>query len=132
MSKLAFLLASIKSSALTRTTTTHAPYTNLNLRACLILEELGYIRGYTVLKSNKIKIYLNFYRNKSVIRGIRLFSKPASRMYISYRNLRGKGLNTYLSNYSFIILSTSYKKQLLTDVEAFLLSVGGEPLFVVS
>lgn len=132
MKYISFLLASLKSSSLTKTITTKTPVSNIVLRACSLLEDLGYIQGFTLLKNNKIKITLKFHKNKSIIRSAALISKSSSRVYLNKKNLTGISLNTYSKKFSFIILTTSKSNQLLTDVDCILLGLGGEALFLIS
>jgi ribosomal protein S8 len=98
---------------------------------CLILEELGYISGFTILNSNYIKVNLKYYKNKSVIRTLNLFSKPSSRIYLKKKNIFGFRINSFIKNNNFTLFSSSFSKFFLTDIEMIMLGIGGEPVIVI-
>lgn len=94
-------------------------YSFLTLQVLVFLYSEGYIVGFSILNSFKIRVFLKYYRNKPVYY-FRLVSKPSRRMYISYRDL------LRFDNY---ILSTS--KGILSSSLACYFKVGGEILFKV-
>ena len=58
--------------------------TILYLRA---LRENSMIYGYSILpKTNKIFVYLRYYRNRPIIKDIRLYSKPGHKRYLNRYN----------------------------------------------
>lgn len=125
-------LGIFKSAILHKTSTILAPYNKKVIKLCEVLEELGFIYGFTILTHKQIKVFLKFYSNKSVIRGIHLVSKPSSRVHLKIKNLKGYGINSFIKKNSFTILTTSAKPIYLTDIECFLLHTGGEPVCVVN
>ena len=123
----------LKSAVLTKTKEIIVKYNKDVKRLCIILEDLGYIYGFTVLDEHYLKVHLKFFLNKSVIRSINFFSKPSSRIFLKKKHLKSKNqISSKIFSNSFIILTTSKSKNFLTDVECILLNIGGEPLFVVS
>lgn len=132
MTKLANLLSSLQTASLNKTTSIIINYNLLVLKACALLEDLGYISGFTIINSKKLKVYLRYYKNASVIRSARLFSKPSSRVYFKRRLFFKKNFKNSLQTNSFIIVSTSRSPMLFTDLECHLMNSGGEPLFLIS
>lgn len=52
------------------------------------LRENSLIYGYSLVpKTNRVLVYLRYYRNRPAIKTIRLFSKPGFRRYVTKRNL---------------------------------------------
>lgn len=98
---------------------------------CLILEELGYIAGFTILNDFYIKVNLKYYRNKSVIRTLNLFSKPSSKIFLKKKNIFGYKINSFIKNNNFTLFSTNSSKFLLTDIELIMRGIGGEPIVTV-
>lgn len=98
---------------------------------CLVLEELGYIAGFTILNDFYIKVNLKYYRNKSVIRTLNLFSKPSSKIFLKKKNIFGFKINSFIKNNNFTLFSTNSSKFLLTDIELIMLGIGGEPVVMI-
>lgn len=91
-----------------------------------ILWDEGFILGYTVcVKSNQIKIFLKYKKNKPVINSIKLISKPGQRIYYSIKQLWK--LNTI---HLFIVFSTT--KGLKSLIECKKLKIGGEPFILIN
>ena len=132
MKRLALFLSVLKSGALTKTTSVISKYNSLVIKTCLILEELGYISGFTILDNEYLKVKLRFYKNTSVIRSISLFSKQSLRVYLKVLPLKTKNSSSQIFKYSFTVVSTSKFPLFLTDFECVILNCGGEPVFVVS
>lgn len=101
------------------------PSSNLKKRITFVLKEEKFIRDMILVKDNKqdiLRIFLNYdYAKQPVIHGIKRYSKPGCRRYVSADNmprvLNGMGVS---------ILSTS--KGVVSDKKAKLLSIGGEVL----
>ena len=87
-----------------------------------ILKEEGYIKNFKVVNDEgkeKIIIYLKYFKDEPVIRGIERVSKPSRRVY--------KGVDELpevLGGYGIAIVSTS--KGVMTNKKAKELGVGGE------
>lgn len=132
MQALADSLALIKMASLLKLTNIQIPRTNKVLQACNILLELGYISGFTSLNQKTLSVQLKFFKNKPVLRGLRLMSRSSSRIYFKFRHLTGKRVSGYIRLNSFIIFTTCISRVLYTDIECYMFGIGGEPLFVIS
>ena len=90
-----------------------------------VLLDEGYIRGYSVEKTEKgyleLRIELKYHENKSVIERITRCSKPGRRVYSGYAKLK-----PFVNGLGIYILSTS--KGVLSDVQAKAQNIGGEIL----
>ena len=86
-----------------------------------ILWDEGFISGYKILPVNKLKIYLKYRNGNSIIRSIKVVSKPSLRVYYSVRELQRLK--------SFLILTTH--KGIKTISNCKRLNVGGEPLVMI-
>lgn len=126
---LAFLLSNIRVGFLAKKKSIISRYSLRALDCLELLYKLGYIHGYVLLQNGRVKIFLKYYDNKSVIRNIFLLSKTSRKEYISFRVLKGALVNNYISINGFMFVSTPYG--ILTDVEAVLLKSGGRPILFV-
>jgi len=129
---LANFISNLKSAYLNKTKTVISCSNKKVLNLCLVLEELGYISGFTCLPNNKICVHLRYYKNKPALRSLSLVSKSSSRVYFKKKNIFGTGVNSFISINGFILFNTSFSKNLLTDVELYMIGIGGEPVCVVS
>lgn len=125
---IADMLTRIRNAANAKHETVDIPASNLKKRIAEILEEEGYIKGFTVIDDNKqgiIRVTLKYTENKrSVISGIKRISKPGLRVYA------GKDqLPKVLGGLGIAIISTS--KGVMTDRAARKEGVGGEVLAYV-
>ena len=101
------------------------PVSNFKIRLSFVLKEENFIRDYILIKSNPqnmLRVFLNYdYNDNPVIHGIKRFSKPGCRRYVSAINkirvLNGMGIS---------ILTTS--KGVMSNKKAKKLNVGGEIL----
>lgn len=88
-----------------------------------ILYKNGFLQSY-IKKNNKIRIYLKYIFNKSLINNLKIISKPSISYYIDYKSLcRLSTLNLNLG-----ILSTSFG--VLTSIECKKKKIGGKLLFI--
>lgn len=124
-------VCSLKTACLNKVLSFVAKKNKKVIYLCLILEELGYIAGFTILNNIYIRVNLKYYRNKSVIRTLNLFSKPSSRNYLKKKNIFGFRINSFIKNNNFTLFSTSFSKFFLTDIEVIMLGIGGEPIITV-
>lgn len=129
---LSSFVGTIKSAAQNKSNTAIVKYNKQVIKLCKVLEELGYIYGFTILNNFYLKVHLKYFENKSVLRNIKFVSKPSLRVYLKKRNLKGYHVLPFLKTNSFLVLHTSKSKDFLTDVECFLLGIGGEPAFLIS
>ena len=101
------------------------PASKLRERLLEVLQQEGYIRGFSVAQHEggkaEIEIELKYFDGEPVIRKIQRVSKPGRRVYASVETLpvvyRGLGI---------AIVSTS--KGVMSDTEARAQNVGGEVL----
>jgi small subunit ribosomal protein S8 len=107
------------------------PYSKLKAGVADILQQEGYITGYTVAEPDegtvgkKLTITLKYGPNRErSIAGIRRISKPGLRVYAKHN-----GLPKVLGGLGIAIISTS--QGLLTDRQANQKGVGGEVLAYV-
>lgn len=78
------------------------PYSILIQKCLMIMLNEGFILGYNQYNSKTFRIYLKYYKGKSVINGIKCISLPGFRKYIKITDL----INKYNLS-TLIILSTS-------------------------
>ena len=99
------------------------PSSTLKIRISYVLKEEKFIRDYVLIKDTKqnvLRVYLKYDYNKDpVIHGIKRYSKPGCRRYVSSeddaRVLNGMGIS---------IITTS--KGVMSNKKAKKLNVGGE------
>ncbi|MDH3004787.1 MAG: 30S ribosomal protein S8 [Candidatus Shikimatogenerans sp. JK-2022] len=103
-------------------------YSNINLNITKVLYRNYYIKKYKIYKFkknyNKIKIYLRYINNESVIKKIERISKPSLRKYLKY-----KKIYKVLNGYGISIISTSLG--VMTGYEAYSKQIGGEILCII-
>lgn len=132
MTILSNFVCSLKTAAINKVNSLRAKRNKQVVYLCLALEELGYISGFTILDDRYICVHLRFFKNKSVIRSISLYSKPSSRIYLKKKNISGVGVGPFIKHNNFTLFSTSRGPGMLTDIELFMLGVGGEPIVTIS
>ncbi|HCD36584.1 30S ribosomal protein S8 [Chlorobium phaeovibrioides] len=105
--------------------TTDIPYSKLRENISQLLLEKGYIKGFTVITTEKfpfIRVEMKYTAaGVPSIKEITRVSRPGRRMY------EGKDIKKYLGGLGLYIISTS--KGVITDKEAREQGVGGEILF---
>lgn len=100
----------------------YVPYSKVILRICSILKDEGYIEDFKEVdleNFKKIKVYLKYEGNKSVIKKLQKVSKSGRRVYI-----KRKDIVPVLSGYGVAIISTS--SGIYTDKQAKEKGLGGE------
>lgn len=119
------LIARIKNAAARKRSTVRTPASKLRGRVLDVLQDEGYIRGYTVVEEPgafpEFEIELKYFDGEPVIAEISRVSKPGRRVYSAIGDLKpvknGLGIS---------ILSTS--KGVMSDTAARSQNVGGEVL----
>lgn len=119
------MIARIKNAAMRRRSKVLTPASKLRQRVLDVLQDEGYIRGYSVLEEPgefpQFEIELKYYDGQPVIAEISRVSTPGRRVYSSIRDLKpiknGLGIS---------ILSTP--KGVMSDNAARDQNVGGEVL----
>ena len=122
---LADMLTRIRNALLRKKSTVLTPASKLRENVLLVLQDAGYIRGYTRIEIEgqfpMFEIELKYHEGDSVIKRLERVSKPGRRVYSSVSELprvfNGLGVS---------ILSTS--KGVMSDVNAREANVGGEIL----
>ncbi len=122
------LLARIRNAQQRGKSKVTTPASKLRERLLEVLQQEGYIRGFSVAQHEggkaEIEIELKYFDGEPVIRKIQRVSKPGRRVYASVETLpvvyRGLGIS---------IVSTS--KGVMSDTEARAQNVGGEVLCAV-
>ena len=111
--------SNIKSAALSNKIYCIVNYSKFLIKFLDILYINGFIAGYKIISSTKLKVYINYFSNSiAIFSSLKIFSKASKKNYIDLYKL--------LFNYSgkFCIISTS--KGLLTGTEALKYKIGGE------
>jgi small subunit ribosomal protein S8 len=119
------LLARIRNAQQRGKSKVTTPASKLRERLLEVLQQEGYIRGFSVAQHEggkaEIEIELKYFDGEPVIKKIQRVSKPGRRVYASVETLpvvyRGLGIS---------IVSTS--KGVMSDTEARAKNVGGEVL----
>jgi ribosomal protein S8 len=93
---------------------------NLVFSLLKIFEELGIIRGYSLLDNYKIEVYLKYHSSRCAFQNLIVVSKPSKRIYVNMLKLY-KMKEFYASN--ILILSTD--KGLMLDVNCLKYKKGG-------
>lgn len=120
------MLTRIRNSHQRMKETVTMPSAKLKIAVAKVLQDEGYIRGYSVTEESKpqLTIELKYFEGKAVIEEINRFSRPGLRRYAGVAELpevRG--------NLGVAIVSTS--KGVMTSVAARAAGVGGEVLCTV-
>ncbi len=119
------LLARLRNGQLRGLATVKSP--NSRLRASLldVLQQEGFIRGYTEMEfksgRRELEIELKYHEGQPVIRELRRVSTPGRRVYASVKDLKPHRQGLGLS-----IVSTP--QGVMTDISAREKNVGGEVL----
>ena len=122
------MLTRIRNAQMRGRETVIAPASKMRSKVLEVLQEEGYIRGYTEISHNhgkaNLEIKLKYSEEKPVIREIKRISKPGRRVYSSVKNLpviyNGLGIS---------IISTPMG--IMSDARARENNVGGEVLCTI-
>ncbi len=124
------MLTRIRNANLVSKSTVLITNTKINKKICEILQQEGFIAGFSVFETNKNELIIslkykkalllsNGSSNKPCITNLKRISKPGLRIYSNY-----KEIPKILGGLGIIIISTS--KGLMTDKEARNSHLGGE------
>jgi ribosomal protein S8 len=127
MRALSISIGNIKQALGSKHPVCRVPRTKTVQKFLVVLLQLGYIRGFTVFEKFFL-VRLAYKGNKSIIRGLSVYSRSSNRVYHKFGNLRGRALAGYTKNWGVTLYTTSFAAFFLTDVECFLCRLGGEPL----
>jgi small subunit ribosomal protein S8 len=119
------MLTRIRNAQQRRRPKVSTPASNLRVRVLDVLQEEGYIRGYTRIDHragvSELEIELKYANGQPAIREIKRISKPGRRVYSAMRDLP-----SVANGLGVAILSTP--KGVMTDTRAREEKVGGEVL----
>jgi small subunit ribosomal protein S8 len=119
------MLARIRNALLRHKTSVTTPTSKLRQHVLDVLQEEGYIRGYTQVEygngHSEFEIELKYFDGEPVIKDIKRVSTPGRRVYSSVRDLP-----TVANGLGVAILSTP--KGVMSDSRARSENVGGEIL----
>lgn len=119
------MLTRIRNAQMRKKSKVATPASKLRQRVLDVLQEEGYIRGYSRIDydngRSEFEIELKYFDGRPVIREIQRVSKPGRRVYSSVRNL-----GTVANGLGVAILSTP--KGVMSDSKARAENVGGEVL----
>jgi len=121
------LLARIRNAQMRNKSKVISPNSRLRESVLGVLENEGYIRGYTVVERDgrsEIEIELKYFDGEPVIREIERVSKPGRRVYTSVKNM--PRINNGLG-----VTIVSTPKGVMADHDARDANVGGEILCTV-
>ena len=125
---IADMLTRIRNASMAKLQKVDIPSSNLKVSLANVLKAEGFIKNFKVIADNKqgvLRVYLRFIDEKEpVIREIKRFSKPGSRVYVGCDEIPSVKCGMGVA-----ILSTS--KGILTDKVAREAGVGGEVICTV-
>lgn len=118
------LIIRIKNGYMAKNEQITCPYSRYKEDVLKKLSELKFIKGYSVNKEEHKDMTIELFYDNGVpaLTEVEIMSKPGSRYYISYRDLK-----PVLSGHGYSIISTS--SGIVTDKEAKTKKLGGELLF---
>ncbi len=116
------MLAMIKNSSVAKHDRVEIPLSKIKLEIVKIFKHEGFIRNFELTNDNqKIRIYLKYFENKSVITNLKRISKPSIRIY------KGKDeIPRIYNGLGVVVVSTP--KGVVTGKKAKEIGVGGEIL----
>ncbi|WP_343152617.1 30S ribosomal protein S8 [Buchnera aphidicola] len=121
------MLTRIRNAQLANKVSVKIPASKLKVAISLVLKKEGYIKEY-IIESNikpNLKIFLKYFKGKSVIEKIKRVSKPSLRIYKKKHDLP-----KVMGGLGIAIISTS--KGVLTDKTARIKGLGGEVICYVT
>lgn len=124
---IADMLARIRNAGHARHKRVDMPVSKTKVEIARILKESHFIQDYKVLDDGRhgvLRIYLKYFDERPVIRGLKRVSKPGRRHYAKV-----KELPRVRSGLGIAIVSTS--QGIMTDREARARNVGGEVMALV-
>lgn len=132
MSHLANLLSTIQGGIIVRHQVVDVKRTKLNLEVLKLLQEQGFINGIFVSNKrlNNVSVFLKYYNNEPVLKGLKIISIPSRRVFVSYdtimKHLEHSGLFVVSTSLYGLVCSDEFCKK-----DTKFLNVGGELLFQI-
>ncbi|HEY8484502.1 MAG TPA: 30S ribosomal protein S8 [Longimicrobiales bacterium] len=124
---IADMLTRIRNAAQARHRRVDVPVSKLKAEVARILKENHFIHDYKILDDGRhgvLRLYLKYYQERPVIRGLQRVSKPGRRIYKGV-----KELPRVRNGLGIAIVSTP--QGLMSDKQARARNVGGEVLALV-
>lgn len=121
------MLTRIRNAAQVRHRRVDVPVSKLKAEVARILKENHFIHDYKILDDGRhgvLRLYLKYYQDRPVIRGLRRVSRPGRRIYKG-----AKELPRVRNGLGIAIVSTP--QGLMSDKQARARNVGGEVLALV-
>jgi small subunit ribosomal protein S8 len=118
------LITRIRNAQMRGKSVVFSPASSLRVRLLAVLQEEGYIRGYSEVEKDgkkELEVQLKYHEGAPVISDITRVSKPGRRVYSSIRDLA-----LVRNGLGIAILSTP--KGVMSDAAARAQNVGGEVL----
>ncbi|MFC1686381.1 30S ribosomal protein S8 [Patescibacteria group bacterium] len=118
------MLTRIRNALLVEHTKVIIPYSTLKFEVAKILEQEGYIKGFSKDRQEQhdmLVLDLKYYNDESVIKGIEMVSKPGQRIYSKTQKFP-----SVLGGLGILIISTP--QGLMTSFRANKKNLGGEVL----
>ncbi len=119
------MLTRIRNGQRAKLAVVNCPSSNVRKSVCAVLQDEGYIRGFTVVEQDnnkqEIQIELKYDEGNPVIREIKRISKPGCRMYSKIADLQ-----PFHNGLGIKIISTP--RGVMPDYKARNENVGGEVL----
>lgn len=132
MSHLANLLSTIQGGIIVRHQVVDVRRTKLNLEVLKLLQEYGFINGIFVsqFRINNVSVFLKYYDNKPVLKGLKIISVPSRRVYVNYdtivKHLIKSGLFVISTSLYGLVCSDEFSKK-----DTKFSNIGGELLFQI-
>jgi small subunit ribosomal protein S8 len=95
-----------------------------NFSLLILLYRKGFIEGFELLNSFQYRVCLKYWQGKSLIKDLRIISKPSRRVFLDVVGIKNRLMSGRLS-----VFSTS--QGFLTSIECLYLNIGGEILFEI-
>ena|SRR5690554_1886760 len=124
---IADMLTRIRNANQMRHEVVEMPASRIKLQILEVLKKEGYINDVEYIEDNKqgiLRIYLKYFKNERVIKGLKRISKPGLRVYA-----KAEELPKVLNGLGVAVISTS--EGIITDREARQKQIGGEVIAYV-
>ena len=120
------LIIRIKNAYMTKNETLNVPHSNYKEAVLKKLQDMRYIKSYSVEGDviKTIEIELIYAKGVPALTDVKIISKPGKREYVSYKDLK-----SVMNGMGVSFLSTP--KGILTNREARKEKLGGELLFLI-
>lgn len=123
------MISIIKIGILNKKLDVIVPSSNYCINILSALYKLGFIRGFVIIDHKNIRVLLKYIAiNHSIIRNIRVISKPSRRIYWNKKHI--KTSVNHRSTPGYFLISTNLG--ILTNYECQIYSIGGEVILNIN